>query len=171
MKWLTSPEICSETCDQHCGPALPRVTQVGSPSGIWRAALPRARASRERITFSTGSLLKDSEKRRAVCTRPTLGLPTGPSAPQHRPGGQSHRKPRASPKESCKIPNGWHRHRRQPLKWRFSKVTGCPRNQEPIWPQASCITTLFQASVSPSINKEALFLYTFYELMVCSNLK
>lgn len=68
------------------GQALPHVTQVGSPSGIWRAALPRARASRERITFSTGSLLKDSKKRRAVCTRPTPGLPAGPPAPSAQAG-------------------------------------------------------------------------------------
>ena len=127
-------------------------------------ALPRARASRERITFSTGSLLKDSKKRQAACTRPTPSLPAGPSAPpQHRPGGQSHGKPRASPKESCKIPNGWHRHRHrcQALKWRFANVSGCPRNQEPIRPRAYSVTTLFQDSVSPPVNREAPFLYTF----------
>lgn len=50
-------------------------------AGGGRPALPRGRASRGRITFATGSLLKDSEKRTAACTRPTPGLPAGPSAP------------------------------------------------------------------------------------------
>lgn len=99
-------------------PELRARTASCNPSGLaerdlagGQPALPRGRASRERITFSTGSFLKDSEKRPAVCTRPTSGLPTGPAAPQHRPGGQSHRQRSASPKESCKIPEGQHGHR------------------------------------------------------------
>lgn len=50
---------------------------------------------------------------------------------------------------------------RQPLKWKFANVSGCPGNQEPIWSWTCCVTTLLQASVSLSVNREAPFLYAF----------
>lgn len=107
--------------------------------GSGRPALPRGRASRERITFATGSLLKDGEKRTAACTRPTPGLPMGRLPPwAQATDGQSHGTPTASPKESCKIPSRWHRPRRLPLKQRFSKLRGGHGNQVSIWPRTCC---------------------------------
>lgn len=91
--WLADPQqnLCPEP-----RPAPPHVTQAagrqaGRQSESWQAALPERRASRERITFSTGRLLKDREKRPATRTRLTPGLPTGHLPPQHRLGSQSHR--------------------------------------------------------------------------------
>lgn len=68
-------------------PELQARTAECNTSGLTeRAALPSGRASRERITFSTGSLLKDSEKRPAACTRQPPGLPTGLPAPSVQAG-------------------------------------------------------------------------------------
>lgn len=75
-------------------------------AGGGRPALPRGRASREGITFATGSLLKDSEKRTAACARPTPGLPTGPPArpPRHGPRrAKATGSPRHRPKTAEKF--------------------------------------------------------------------
>lgn len=121
-----------------------------------RAALPRGRASRERITFSTGSLLKDSEKRAAARTRPTPGLPTGPAAPYTGRVAKATGSPRHLPEQAAKFlmdgadadtDTGASLLSGASLKW--------PRESEADGSQGLTATAQLQASVFPSVNREA----------------
>lgn len=112
---------------------------------------------RERITFSTGRLLKDREKRPATRTRLTPGLPTGHLPPQHKLGSQSHRHYRKKAarflKESTLArlvgtvsrASVYHRH----LQSGSHKPAGLPSGSDPQFPQWKLSSSFLNSIPSP----------------------
>lgn len=115
-------EILSETCNRSWGPGQPRGTRGLAERELVDSAAKRKGLQREDNIFYWKPS-KDSEKRRAACTRPTPGLPTGLSAPSTVQMAKATGSPRHLPKKAAKfLMDGRHRH--HPLQWRLSKVSG-----------------------------------------------